>query len=259
MQGVEDERRWYREIERRLAARFRGVYLLFGFAGLMAFGFANSQRMMHDGSLLPVTATIVALGTDSSGEPTMTSAFVDAEGNWHRDTQPASYHYARGEPRVGDKVAYLYGVHPATGMFYMTPRADGILKWFFGVPALLSALCGAVVTMLILRERNARRALVRGGLRVPLELPRIGHRALSLPAGAAGTVHFELWRLEGRVFDAARGEFVECASDWQQPPPPELGTAPLPPLLVDPKRPARRWLPVGELDYAGHAGRRQAA
>src|SRR5204863_4468553 len=80
MDAVADERRWYREIERRLASRFRGVYLLVGFAALMGFGFANTQSMMHDGSLLPVTATVVALGTSSSGEPTMTSAFVDAEG-----------------------------------------------------------------------------------------------------------------------------------------------------------------------------------
>jgi hypothetical protein len=259
MDAVADERRWYREIERRLAARFRGVYLSFGFAALMGFGFANTQRMMHDGALLPVTATVVALGTDSSGEPTMTSSFVDAEGNWHRDTQPASYHYARGEPRVGDSIPYLYGIHSATGMFYSVPRADGILKWFFGVPAAVFTLVGIVLVVLILRERSARRELVRVGLRVPLEMPRIGHRAMTLPGGAAGAVHFELWRLEGRVFDAARGEFVECASDWQQPPPPELGAAPLPPLLVDRRHPGRSWLPVGELDYAGHAARRQAA
>lgn len=259
MDVVADERRWYREIERRLAARFRGVYLAIGFAGLMGFGFANTQRMMHDGALLPVTATIVALGTDSSGEPTMTSTFVDAEGNWHRDTQPASYHYARGEPRVGDKVDYLYGVLPATGSFYAVVRADGILKWFFGVPAAIFTVVGVVLALLILRERAGRRALVAGGLRIALELPRIGHRAVTLPGGAAGAIHFELWRLEGRVFDAERGEFVECASDWQQPPPPELGATPLPPLLVDPARPSRRWLPVGELDYAGHAGSRRAA
>jgi len=259
MDAVADERRWYREIERRLAARFRGVYLTLGFAALMAFGFANTQSMMHDGSLLPVTATVVALGTDSSGEATMTSAFVDAEGNWHRDVQPASYHYARGEPRIGDSIDYLYGIHPATNSFYAVPRADGILKWFFGVPAALFALVGVVLVMIILRERDRRRALVRAGLRVPLEMPRIGHRAMTIPGGAAGAVHIEMWRLEGRVFDAARGEFIECASDWQQPPPPEIGNAPLPPLLVDPKRPTRRWLPVGELDYAGHSASRRAA
>src|SRR5207344_231755 len=67
MAAVADERRWYREIERRLAARFRSVYLLFGFAALMGFGFANMQRMMHDAELLPATATVVALGTGSSG------------------------------------------------------------------------------------------------------------------------------------------------------------------------------------------------
>jgi len=156
MDAVADERRWYREIERRLAARFRGVYLTLGFAALMAFGFANTQSMMHDGSLLPVTATVVALGTDSSGEATMTSAFVDAEGNWHRDVQPASYHYARGEPRIGDSIDYLYGIHPATNSFYAVPRADGILKWFFGLPAALFALVGVGPLMIILGQRHRR-------------------------------------------------------------------------------------------------------
>jgi hypothetical protein len=243
--AVEAERRWYREIEKRLSVRFRGVYLTVGFAALMAFGFANTQRVLHDGDLLPASATVVALGTGSSGEPTMTSTFQDAEGNWHRDTQPASYHYARGEPRVGDRIDYLYGVK--YGDFYAVPRADGILKWMFGVPAAVFALSSFVLGALILRERAFRRRLVQGGKREALETPRIGHRSLSLPAGASGVHHIKLWRLEGRYWDSALNEYVEAASDWQPLPVPTLNETDVPPVLVDPQDPSRYWLPVGAL------------
>jgi len=258
--GDDGDRRWFEEIERRLTQRFRGVYIALTFAGVCGFALVNTQRMMHDPALLPATATIVALGTGSGGEATMTSAFVDAEGNWHRDTQPASYHYARGEPRVGEQLEYLYGIKPATGDFYAVPRADGMLKWAFGLAAGLLALAGLGFGVVVLREHDARRRLVRLGERLPLQMPRIGHRSVTLPSGARGTLRVDMWRLEGRVFDAARGEYVECASDWQQPPPPELDPECVPPLLVDPARPSRRWLPVGALRTAGYApGARRAA
>jgi hypothetical protein len=245
--AVEAERRWYREIEKRLSTRFRGVYLAVGFAALMAFALANTQRLMHNAALLPVSATIVALGTDSSGEPTMTSTFQDAEGNWHRDTQPASYHYARGEPRVGESIAYLYGVLPSTGLFYAVPRADGILKWMFGVPAAIFALFSVLLGVLILRERAFRRHLVQDGKREALETPRIGHRDLAVPAGASGVHRIQMWRLEGRYWDSARNEYVEAASDWQPLPVPTLNETDVPPVLVDPQDPSRYWLPVGAL------------
>jgi hypothetical protein len=247
MDAGDDDRRWFEEIERRLTQRFRGVYIAIFFAGVCGFALVNTQRMMHDAALLPVTATIVALGAGSGGEPTMTSAFVDAEGNWHRDTQPASYHYARGEPRVGESIEYLYGVKPATGDFYAVPRADGTLKWLFGVAGGLLALAGIAFGAVVLREHDARRALVRAGQRLALETPRIGFRRMTLPRGAGGSQLVELWRLEGRAYDRARGEYIECASDWQQPPPPTLDPSRLPPLLLDPARPSRYWLPVGAL------------
>ena len=259
MDAGDDDRRWYEEIERRLSARFRGVYLCVVAAGLCGVGALNTQRMMHEPGLLPATATIVALGTGSGGEPTMTAVFQDAEGGWHRDTQGYGYHYARGEPRVGESIAYLYGGKPATGDFYAVPRADALLQWVFGVPTALFALMAVVFGTVVMREHDARRALVRAGLRLPLQSPRIGHRRVTLPGGAAGARSFELWRLEGRVFDARRGEFVDCASDWQQPPPPTLDPARVPPLLVDPARPSRRWLPVGALRTAGYTPALKAA
>jgi hypothetical protein len=239
-----DDSGWYAEIEGRRRRRFRGVYLLLAFAALMAVGFANTQRMMHDGDLRPASATIVALGTGSSGEPTMTSRFQDADGAWHTDTQPASYHYARGEPRVGETVDYLYGIKPISG-FYAVPRADAPLRWLFGAVALLFALLGAGAAWLILRERNYRRRLLATARREPLAAARLGERAYSLPAGAAGTQRVALWRLEGRYFDPAAGEYVDCASDWQPAPAPaDFDPARAPPVFVDPLAPSRYWLPA---------------
>jgi hypothetical protein len=239
-----DEQRWYEEIERRRRARFRGVYLLLGFAALMALGFANSTRMMHGAGLQPATATIVALGVGSGGEPTMTSRFQDATGAWHTDVQPASYHYADGEPRVGESIGYLYGTKRHSG-FYAVPRADAPLRWLFGPIALLFALLGAGAAWLILRERNYRHRLVATARREPLANARIGQRAYALPAGAAGTQRVELWRLEGRYFDPGAGEYVDCASDWQgAPAPADFDPAHAPPVFIDPITPSRYWLPA---------------
>jgi hypothetical protein len=54
-----DDSGWYAEIEGRRRRRFRGVYLLLAFAALMAVGFANTQRIMHDGDLQPASAPMV--------------------------------------------------------------------------------------------------------------------------------------------------------------------------------------------------------
>jgi len=149
---------------------------------------------------------------------------------------------------------------PISGDFYAAPRADGWLRWMFGLPAALFALLSVGAGVLVMREHNTRRALVREGERVPLEMPRIGHKTLTVGTGAAGTANVELWRLEGRVFDAERCEYIEIASDWQQPPPPpELDLSRVPPLLVDKSRPSRRWLPVGALRTAGYASARKKA
>jgi hypothetical protein len=244
-----DESGWYAEIDRRGRQRLPGFYLCAGFFVLMLVGYANSTRMMHGPGYTAAEGTIVALGTGSGGEPTMTSEIRDAAGVVHRDTQPTSYHYARGEPRVGESIGYLYRASPYTGEFVAVVRADGLLKWLFGPAAAVMGLFGLGSLAFILRQARQRRALVREGERVKIELPRIGHRSMALPAGAAGTVRIDLWRLEGRVFDPQQGEYVECASDWQQPPAPEPGFDPalVPPLLVDRAKPSRRWLPVGAL------------
>jgi len=259
MDAGDDARRWLEEIERRLTQRFRAVYLLITMAALFGFGVMYSQRMVHGASLRAAQGSVVALGTSSTGEPTFTTAFVDAEGNWHRETESYGYWYHRGKPYVGAPIEYMYGIK--YGDFYAEPRGDHMLKWLFGVPAGLFALFGILAGVVIMREHDTRRALVRGGQRVPLQMPRIGHRHVTLPGGPAGPASFDLWRLEGRVFDAGAGEYVECASDWQQPPPPELDLSRVPPLLVDPAQPRKRWLPVGALRTSGYApaGNKQAA
>ena len=255
----DDERRWLEEIGRRLAQRFRGVYVAIGAAALFGLALANTQRMMHEPWLSPAKATIVSLGIDSSGERAFTAAFADAEGNWHRDTRPYSYYYSRGEPRVGETLPYLYGVSPLTNDFRAMPRADVVLQWLFGIPTALFALLAVGFGVVVMREHDLRRALVRTGQRLPVQMPAIGHRTLVLPGAGGNAVRMDMWRLEGRVYDATAGGYVECHSDWQQPPPPELDPARVPPLLVDPARPSLRWLPVGSLRTAGYVAPAKAA
>jgi hypothetical protein len=177
------------------------------------------------------------------------------------ETESYGYWYHRGKPYVGAPIEYMYGTTPTSSDFYAEPRLDHLLKWLLGAPAGLFALWGILAGVLIMREHDARRALVRVGQRLPLQMPRIGHRTVTLPGGPAGPASFDQWRLEGRVYDASAGEYVECASDWQQPPPPELDSSRVPPLLVDPTHPRRRWLPVGALRTSGYApaGNKQAA
>jgi hypothetical protein len=243
------EQGWLDELRRRRRQRLPGVILCAAFVALMLAGYCNSIRLMHGKGFTPVTGTIVALGTGSSGEPTFTAEVRLPDGSVHRDTSETSYHHARGEPRIGEAIDYIWRVSPyGTGDMQVWVRGDVVLKWMFGPAAAIMGAFGSIGLILILKQHAQRRELVRSGERVRIEMPRIGHRSIALPAGAAGSVRVDTWRLEGRVFDPQAGEYVEVASDWQQPPAPEtLDTALLPPLLVDKARPGRRWLPVGAL------------
>ena len=243
-----EEQAWLDELRRRRRQRLPGAYLCFGFVALMLAGYANSLRMLHGPGFTPVTGTIVALGTGSSGEPTMTSEVRLPDGSVQRETEATSYHYARGEPRIGESIDYIWRRSPNTGDMQLWVRADGILRWLFGPAAALMGAFGLVLLAVILRQHAWRSALVRAGERVKVELPRIGHRSVVLPAGRGGSVRVDTWRIEGRVYDQQAFEYVECASDWQQAPAPEqFDPALVPPLLVDRLKPARHWLPVGAL------------
>ena len=240
---------WLNELKRRRRQRLPGVYLCAAVAALMLAGYCNSIRLMHGKGFAQVTGTIVALGPGSGGEPTMTSEIRLPDGSLHRATEATSYHYARGEPRIGESIDYIYRPSPdGTGDVQLWVRGDGILKWMFGSAAAILGGVGLGMLWLVLREHAQRRELVRTGERVALEMPSIANRHVALPGGAAGTLEFDLWRLQGRVFDARAGEYVDVASDWQQPPAPQgIDAALLPPLLVEKGKSGRRWLPVGAL------------
>jgi hypothetical protein len=244
-----EEQSWLDELRRRRRQRLWGVYLCAAFVALMLAGYFNSIRLVHGKGFTPVTGTIVALGTGSSGEPTFTAEVRLPDGSVHHDTEETSYHHARGEPRVGEGIDYIYRPSPYDSRdVQVWVRADFILKWMFGPAAAIMGLFGSGALIRILRQHSQRRALVRGGERVLVELPQVGHRSITLPAGAGNIVRVDTWRLEGRVFDPDAGEYVEVASDWQQLPAPEsFDAASVPPLLVDRAKRSRRWLPVGAL------------
>ena len=236
------------EIRRRSRQRSKGVWLCVVFALLFSTGVVFSIPMMHgEGDFSKTTGTVVALGTGSSGEPTFTSEFTDGAGVVHRDTNSYGYHYASGDPKIGDRIEYLYKTLPETGDLRAFPRADSILQLVFGVPAALFVLMAALFTWIIARERAFRRRLVRDGRREPLEAAQIGLRSVVIPGGSGGSHRVDMWRLQGRYFDPAQGEYVDCHSNWEPQPAPELTAEARPEVFIDPTNSSRYWVPLGAL------------
>jgi hypothetical protein len=241
--ALPDDAALYAEIGRDFRRRLPGVYICLIVAALLSIGVFKSLPMMHgDSDYTAVDARIVAVGRDpQSGELTMTSEFTDATGAVHRDTQTDGYHYAAGDPEVGQRIEYLYRVR--YGEMRAFPRADRILQWVFGGPAAFLALFGAAGAAFLLRKRAVRRRLVREGRRVPGQAPSIRRRTLVLPTGNRVQA-IGMWRLQARYFDTDRSAFVECHSEWQHAAEPDLANAPPPIILMDPQKPSRYWLPV---------------
>jgi hypothetical protein len=246
-----DDAALFAEIGKDLRRRMPGIWLVVVLALLLLVGVAYSAPMMHSGNPKAADGTIVAVERDpQTGELWMTSEFTDDTGTVHRDRETDGYHYAPGDPVVGQSIRYFYERGQATGDLQAYPRADYLLKWVFGAPAALLVLFAAITLWFLLRRRALRRRLVRVGRREPGQMPRIRQRTLVLPAGR-NVQAIEQWRLEARYFEPTRTEFVDCHSEWQPAPAPELAKdAPPPTILVDPERPARYWLPVATATFA---------
>lgn len=237
------------EIERHRRRRFLGVYIS-AFASvffLVAAGY--SLRMMHGDGFTPVTATIVAVESDpQSGETVMTSEFTDASGTRRQGKETAAYHYAPGDPEVGQAIDYIYKTSTLTGDFLASPRADVFLRWIFGVPGIGLGLLAFLAAWLVLRQRTFRRELVRSGRRVPGEAHGIREKTLVFPGAGSRVQAMPMWRLETRYFEAADAGFRDCYSDWQHSVAPVLrADTAVPPLLLDARNPKRYWLPLGSL------------
>lgn len=244
-----DEAALHAEIERNRRRRFLGVYIAAVAAALFLVAASYSLPMMHGDGFTPVTATIVAVETDpASGDTVMTSEFIDTSGTRRRGKETAAYHYAPGDPKVGQAIEYIYKTSALTGDFHATPRADVFLRWTFGVPGLLLAILAIVVAWLVLRQRTFRRELVRSGRRVPGQTHAIRAKTLIFPGEGNSAQAAPMWRLEARYFEPAESGFRDCHSDWQHGEAPELlEQTPVPPLLLDARDPERYWLPLGSL------------
>lgn len=242
-----DDTALYAEIDRRVRQRLVGVWLALAVAALLSLGVWFSVPMMHGGHPTAATGRIVAVEKDATGETWMTSEFTDGEGVVHRDRETQGYHYAPGEPRVGQRIEYFYERSALTGDLQAYPRADRLLQLVFGVPMALLLALAAMVAWFIVRERATRRWLVRHGRREVAQGASIRQRNTFLPA-SRGLQSIAMWRLQASYFEPTRSQFVQCNGDWHNgfAPPLREGTA-LPPILVDPARPSRCWLPTGSL------------
>ena len=216
-------------------------------------GMTYSFEMMHEDGAIPVTATIITVERDpASGETWMTSEFVDHQGVMQQDRLTSGYHYARGEPEVGEHIGYVYEISEYTGDLDASPRADGPLQWIFGIPALLFLALAAGVAWLAWRQRALRHRLLASGRREPGTAHAIVWKIVTLPGGKAGPQHIHRWRLQARYFESTLSGFRDCHSDWQSIPSRELAQelredSPVSPILLDPCNPKRYWLPLGPL------------
>jgi hypothetical protein len=201
---------------------------------------------------VPVMATIVEVHRDpGDGLLHMTSEFSDAAGVVHRETESEGYHYAPGDPAVGQRIEYLYRPSVEGHDFLAFPRADRVLQWMFGGVSAFFGLLGLGAVAIVLRQRRMRLQLLRHGLRETGQSPRIRQKTIVVPAAGGRAQAATLWRVQASRFVAEQGAFVECHGDWEGGAVPELDPATPPVILVDPANPRRYWLPTGALLVRG--------
>lgn len=238
----------HKEVARQVRLRSPGFWLslIAALGCFMAMFF--SFRMMHDQEgAVTVIGTIVAVERDSErGEILMTSEFTDIDGKVHRDTQTSGYHYAKGEPEVGQQIGYVYWKNKLTGEFRTTPRNDVLVKWIFGSFGLMFALMATAVFIYVNRHRRLRLRLIVSGRRERGAGYAIESRTITIAIKVTHIIH--QWRLNARYFENSVSGFKDCHSDWEPGLPPDrLDGLNVPMILVDARNPSRYWLPIGEL------------
>lgn len=236
------------EIDRQARSRSLGFWLAAVFS-LVFFGLASfSFRMMHDEEgAVAVDGSIVAVERDTrNGELLMTTEFVDADGKVHRDTLPEGYHYASGEPEVGQDIEYVYWRSKYTGEIDSHPRNDILVKWVLGSAGLVLAVMALAVSIYMNRHRRLRLRLLESGRRERGARYAIEAKTTVIALKVTHIIH--QWRLNARYFEESLAGFKDCHSDWQPGLPPDhLDGLTVSMILVDASNPRRYWLPVGEL------------
>ena len=245
MTPAPDDEVLYREIGRDFRRRSVGVWICLVMAALLFLPLPHTMSMMHgDGDYTAVMGTIVEVYKNpDTGQLMMTSEFTDANGTVHRGTEHDGYHYAKGDPQVGQPIEYLYKTLDSTNEVRFFPRADRMLKWVFGAPAAFLALFGTIMLAWMLRKRAWRRRMVREGRREPGQAPSIRHKTVVVPTRHQTHV-LDLWRVEASWFDPERAQFVVCHGEWEKAPAPALGDDAAPLIFIDPANPSRYWLPT---------------
>lgn len=242
-----DEQALFAEIDRNFRRRFIAFWFSLVLAAIFSLGVVYSVPMMHSGHPTAAMGKIVSVEKDDAGELWMTSEFTDAGGTTHRDRQTRGYHYAPGEPNVGQHIEYFYERSALTGDMHMYPRADRILQLTFGIPTVIMLLTAGLAAWFVLRQKALRRRLVRSGRQETPLVPSIRHKTFMVPTGNR-TQAMAMWRLDARYYEPALSDYVDVHSDWQHSVAQVLDPAmPLVPILIDPDRPRRYWLPVGSL------------
>jgi hypothetical protein len=168
-------------------------------------------------------------------------AFVAADGTAH------TAEHSLDEPpdhEVGDRIEVVHWKSAVDGEQQMdvVSRDDVLGKRIFYGFAVFTAGFPLLMLAVLLRQQGWRRRLLREGIRIAGTQPSVQHRVLPLGPGIAQ------WRLCLRHYDERAFAWCDVHSDWLAGPPPELADgATLPPILRDPRRPRRTWIPAAGL------------
>lgn len=239
------------EIDRSFREWMTGRVLVVAPFALAALLLAHFMfRLMHQPGAVAVQGTIVEVVHEGDGG-WMTSEFPDIDGHLARDRQSFGYHYAFHDPVVGEPIGYAIWRSPYTGEAEGVPRTDRLLTQVFAGGGLLLGAMVLGAFWMAWRRRRLRLHLLRVGVARSGAGYEIETRSVTLPGAGGQSLNVRNWRLRARDFLPAQAAFRDCRSEWQPLPAPELqaGT-PVSPILMDPERPARYWLPVGELRRA---------
>lgn len=160
----------------------------------------------------------------------------DAEGNTHDTRQVFDASVAW---QAGDRVDFVHSTAGREVAEALPPSMVFSRRMFLGLAGfvlLFVGIAGAVQW----RRIAWRRRLLREGVPVAGQQPDLDVRRIALPKTPEPLVQ---WRLRLTRFDAAMPGWRVHASDWHQGEPPALDAIAVPPILVDPRHPARAWIP----------------
>ena len=232
--------RAHADVVRRLRRDLLALSPLLLMAIALAWAMFHEEWMLgQPGRTRDVRAEVVEVSPASGDGVVVDLVYLDPAG----DPRSLQREYAeRPDLAPGDlvEIRYVAGVAESA-----RPLTDGdrLFSRLMGGLLAFVLLALAVIGGFALRRYTRRRHLLRHGRHEAGQGGRIETTQFTFKNATQ-----PMWRLHLKRFEPARAEWIDCRSDWQAGLAPVLAAdTELPPVLVDPRDPARHWLPVGVL------------